>query len=528
MSKYLIYNIESLENIKFSKTNMQKDAEQTMEYIPGSAIRGAYIYKYIVANNMIDINGGEHRQKLLNGKIKFLNAYPIYNGKRSIPFPKSYFAEKQKIKLRNQNLQVVSGLDKSLDSNYDKVRGPEFALYENGKIFSINIEKNSNLHINKTRGKEENKLFRYESMIKNQNFQGIIKVEDENLIDEIKSLFENEIVYLGGSKGSGYGKCKIKEIMVVDDNPEIQAIKDADKIQKEIYIMAMSDIIYSNEVGECMTYIDEEEIKKRLNLEEVEFLDSTIETKNITNFNNKWNASTPNINSIKAGSVFKYRITGDLNKELLEKFIDEGLGERKLDGFGRFIVLSNIKEGLLIRDTSIEKQGDNKEIQGNLNSRDKKLLQNVVNNIYKNRLEKDISRIIIDLDSKLENKENMNMNQWGKLLGLFSLLYNENYINGKEKWEKYFTHIRNRRSVAYDQLSKVKYKSLDENKSLLKFIDEFIENSKDIQKLQDRSNVKVVEINEFKSEIDNEFAYKYNMKILRELCRYQIRKGEIQ
>ena len=226
MSKYLIYNIESLENIKFSKTNMQKNAEETMEYIPGSAIRGAYIYKYIVANNMIDINGGEHRQKLLNGKIKFLNAYPIYNGKRSIPFPKSYFAEKQKIKLRNQNLQVVSGLDKSLDSNYDKVRGPEFALYENGKIFSINIEKNSNLHINKTRGKEENKLFRYESMIKNQNFQGIIKVEDENLIDEIKSLFENEIVYLGGSKGSGYGKCKIKEIMVVDDNPEIQAIKD--------------------------------------------------------------------------------------------------------------------------------------------------------------------------------------------------------------------------------------------------------------------------------------------------------------
>lgn len=525
MSKYLTYNIESLENLKFSKTNMQKNAEETMEYIPGSAIRGAYIYKYITVNHITDINTGYHRQKLLNGKIKFLNAYPMYKGKRSVPFPKSYFAGKEEIKQKNQNFEVVSGLDKSLDSNYDKVRGPEFAIYENGKIFSINIEKNSSLHINKMRGEEENKLFRYESMVKNQNFQGIIKLEDENLIDEIKNLFENEIVYLGGSKGSGYGKCKIKEILVVDHNPEIGVMKDIDKIQDEVYLMAMSDIVYRNKLGEYMTYIDEEEIKEKLDLEEVEFLDSTIDTKNITNFNNKWNASTPNINSIKAGSVFKYRIRGDLNKELLEKFIDEGLGERELDGFGRFIVLSNIKGGLLIRDSSIEEQEDKEEIHAKLDGLDRKLLQDIVNNIYIDRLEKDISRIIIDLDSKLENKEKMNRNQWGKLLGLFSLLYNENYIDGEEKWKKYSDHIRNRRSVAYDELIKVKYK--DKNKNLLEFIDEFIENSKDIKKLQNRSNVKIVEISEFKSEIDKELAYKYNMKILRELFRYQIRKEEI-
>ena len=104
MCKYLTYDIRTLEEIKLAKTNVQKDAEESMEYIAGSAIRGAYIYKYIKEYALDDINQGVHKDKLLKGKIKFLNAYPAVEGQRSIPFPKCYYAQKEKNKIFNINL----------------------------------------------------------------------------------------------------------------------------------------------------------------------------------------------------------------------------------------------------------------------------------------------------------------------------------------------------------------------------------------------------------------------------------------
>lgn len=98
MPKYIVYKIRAVENLKLAKTNMQIDSHDSMDYISGSALRGAFIYKYMRANNVRDINQGEHREKLLAGGIKFLNAYPLYNGSRSIPLPKAYFALRKRLR----------------------------------------------------------------------------------------------------------------------------------------------------------------------------------------------------------------------------------------------------------------------------------------------------------------------------------------------------------------------------------------------------------------------------------------------
>ena len=76
----------------------------------------------------------------------------------------------------------------------------------------------SNLHINK-KG-EKNKLFRYESIKKDQIFSGIIKVVKDEYVQEVLNLFSNEAVYIGGSKGSGYGRCIIENMKVLEGNPE--------------------------------------------------------------------------------------------------------------------------------------------------------------------------------------------------------------------------------------------------------------------------------------------------------------------
>src|SRR5690606_9488213 len=197
-------------------------------------------------------------------------------------------------------------------------------------------------HINKA--SEETKLFRYEAIKKGQTFKGIIKVEDEAYIDEIKEIFEDRYVYIGGSKGSGYGRCKISNIKIEEENPEYEIFKYKNDYKEHMYLIALSDIIYRNKLGQYKTYIEDEYICKELGLKEVKYIDSIIETKNITNYNNKWSCHTPQIVGIKAGSIFKYEIQGEIDEDRLLKFMDAGIGERKADGFGRFVLVDSIED----------------------------------------------------------------------------------------------------------------------------------------------------------------------------------------
>lgn len=519
MSKYLLYDIEACENLKFSSTNIQLNSEDTMEYIPGTSIRGAYIYKYIQKKKIGDINQGEHRQKLLNGKIKFLNAYPKFRGQRSMPFPKVYFAPKEQLKGYDEEIPLSLGLDTKLNPGYEKVRETEFVGYDNHKYYEARVPKASNLHVNKS----EKILFRYESIKKGQVFQGIIKLEDDKYIEEVMELFEDTIVYLGGSKGSGYGKCRLKNFKLVKSNPEYDVNKDK-KFKQDIYLIAISDIIFRNELGEYKTFISEEYICEQLNLKQVKLRDSSIEVKSITNFNNKWNCFTPNIKAIKSGSVFKYSINGDLDLNLALKFMDKGIGERKLDGFGRFIIVEQLNDKILIRQEYKDNK-DNKEntdLLPDLNTEEENQIKDIIDKIYKNRLEKDISRKVIYLDERIKNSNHMNKNQWGNFKALFTSLMYENPEDGKEKYDKYIRHIFEKRSKSYKQMIKLRY----ENERFIDFLNQFVKNSTDIKKTNENSPVEDIKIANLRSNIDKDHLYKYNMKIMAELCKYQLREGE--
>lgn len=287
-----------------------------------------------------------------------------------------------------------------------------------------------------------------------------------------------------------------------------------------IYIIAMSDIIFRNQFGEYKTFIDEDYIANALEIKNVRLVDCSIETKNITNFNNKWRCSTPNINGIKAGSVFKYKFDGNLDNKLLLDFMNKGIGERRLDGFGRFIVVKDIKDSSFIIKNEIETDKDFKSASSNLNKDEKRQLESIVNEIYKNRLDSNISKFVIEIDNKIKNAHLMTNSQWGKYKDLFmSFIYEESVI-GKEKYYKYIEHIKQKRSKSFYEIDKLKY----EDRKFLEFLKEFIEKSTEISMREEIVKVQEVELGEIKSNIGSEYLYKHNMKILVELCKYQIRK----
>jgi len=64
----------------------------------------------------------------------------------------------------------------------------------------------------------------------------------------------NSIVYIGGSKGNGYGKCLIKNMSEGNrENPEYQLFESKNYFDKELYLITMSDIIYRNKLGKYKT-----------------------------------------------------------------------------------------------------------------------------------------------------------------------------------------------------------------------------------------------------------------------------------
>lgn len=521
MSKYITYTIEAIEDIKLAKTNTQIDSEESMDYITGSSIRGAYIYKYILKNNISDINVGEHRDKLLKGGIKFLNAYPIFEEERSIPFPKCYFSTKQEIRSFDKSMNIKIGVDKELESGYEKVRKAEFVGYCDGSYKKINADKKSNLHINKLG--EKNKLFRYDAIKKKQKFKGIIKIEKEGYLDEVFELLSDSIVYIGGSKGSGYGKCRIYHMVEEDINPEYEQFCDKYNFNGEIYLLALSDIIYRTDLGEHKTYIEPEFVGQSLNIEDIKFVDSSIETKRITTFNNKWNCSTPQIVGIKAGSVFKYRINGEINNNLLMSFMDKGIGERKADGFGRFVLLDSLEDTCLYsEDSAKEKRKDIHSMIGEMTLGGKGQVISIFNKIYEQRVDSGINEIVLQMYKSIRNPKDMKDSQWGNYLALFKSLYFEEPAKGKRIYKEHMEHLNKKRSISYRQLNRLYYN----NEKFIDFLNAFVNSSDDIDKFYGENNAKKIEIENLKSSIDSEFAYKKNMKILIELCRFHLRKGD--
>lgn len=525
MPKYVTYKLRAVENLKLAKTNMQIDTQDSMDYISGSAIRGAYICKYIRKNNIEDINKGEHKEKLLAGGIKFLNAYPVYNGSRSIPLPKAYFAPKEKIKTFEDRIDIVLGLDKKLPQGYERIRSCEFVYKEGNKFIKINVEKISNLHINK-KG-EKNKLFRYEAIKKGQVFEGIIKIEDEDYVEEVVNLLKDEIIYVGGSKGTGYGKCVVEDIRVLDENPEAQ-IFQVEENKEHIYIIALSDIIYKDELGVYRTKIDVNLLKKELNIEDVEFIDSSIETKNITNFNNKWNARTPNIVSIKAGSIFKFRVENDLKIERIMQLMDKGIGERKVEGYGRVAITTEMDDMIFY---DFEEYFVKDEENISVTDDEKDLLSNVGEKIFKLRVENKINERVLELDKGLKNYKSLKSSQWGALMELFESLLFLDMESGKNKFFEYIQHVIGKRSNSLKQMNKVEFVTIDKNnkEKKLKLIEFLIDY---MFKVTDRAAFEIsfkncaLGIENIDIEVDEDFIYRTNLKILSELCRYQIRKGD--
>ncbi|WP_040214154.1 hypothetical protein [Clostridium polynesiense] len=531
MSKYITFDIENLEPVKISSTIMQSDNEFTRSYISGASIRGAYIANYISIMGLgrDGLNSGIHKEKLLRGKLKFLNGYPIIKEERALPVPKCYFASKEEAKKFKQykEMSVILTRDESKD-DLQRVKGFDFAHlnFYDSTLEVKTIDKTINLHIKLEN--DRNKLFRYEGIKENNHFRSAIKCQEEDQVQEVINILSGGIFYFGGSKGSGYGKSVISNIKVIDNNPELDFMNRNNNLSEELYndsgelcIYATSDIIYRNSLGIYNSYIDPEYVKEKLGLQEVEFSHSFVETEYFSGFNNKWGYKLPVVSGIQAGSVLIYTYKGSINSKKIHDFIEEGIGERRQEGFGRFIVLPKVENSLNFRNIiGIEREEEHSKEISLLTSEDKSQLTMLLNRIYLNGLQENIPMRVLERNEKVEG--DLKKNQIAKLTNLMDILRGMEYKEGINRVAEYFDNINNKkinRELA-NSLKKFKIEGI-----LLKdYILNELKNDNPIE-FQNKYG-HYIKTEDAKTILENEdqIMYDYKLQILKELFRLQLKE----
>ncbi len=340
MSYYLEYTLNLEEPVKMgTQGNMTNTSALT--YLAGSSLRGAFINRYIKDYPIYD-------KKDIFKDTYFYDAYLNVNGKKLIPVPLIFYADKQDMKIEGKDIKVFSGytgnnpkaghirIDTKAYAYFDRIKKKNAA---SAAYHPFNVRLLSQLHINVDKAD----MFRYEAIDAGQKFTGYIRCESEETLNRFQKMLDQQIFYVGGSKGSGYGRVKIESAKIVQmyNNASIYNVgtnADRKQLNNRLCIYALSNILYVNEKGEVQGYIDEDYLAKKLGLDDVTLYKSYAAVTPTGSFNHTWRAGTVEQSAIKAGSYFIYEYNGTLNNEAVKVLQEEGIGQRKTEGFGRIII----------------------------------------------------------------------------------------------------------------------------------------------------------------------------------------------
>ena len=127
--------------------------------------------------------------------------------------------------------------------------------------------------------------------------------------------------------------------------------------------------------------------------------------------------------------------------------MDEGIGERRVEGFGRFIIIDSLTDGIFER-VKEEKEEDmlsiiqrERDLTDRLSDNEKKQIQNLLNSIYRKRITDQLYKMVDSTVLYLKNKNKLSNNQWGKFMQFFMDINDLQPEEGIKKFEKYIEKI---------------------------------------------------------------------------------------
>lgn len=372
---YLHYTLTLRSPVIVTTLSGDPNSAATQPFIPGSAVRGAIAARLL--GRGIGSDSAEFRQLVLTSDVRYLHAYPQVTGARGLPTLSSWRRQKDEPETAHDLAALSGNVPDDPDFADFATIWPEEALTSVGEPFVATSASggqravrrpliDARLHQQRDRVKgrpwTERKdgaeqahgvIFAYEYLDAGQVFQGIVQVlpEASALIERIKTLLADPIL-VGRSRRAGYGG-EAEIAFTADTTREYESAAGA--LSQDITAgQHFRALLTSAYVGRHPTsgQIDplalEPELRARLgDVASIERRRWSFET--VGGFNQKWRLEIPQSLAVAGGAVLVLKANRSISLDTLRRIEHEGLGERRVDGFGRVLFLAHTEGNQTVR-----------------------------------------------------------------------------------------------------------------------------------------------------------------------------------
>ena len=358
--KAICYKLELKSPVLATDIEGEPNSAVSLPYISGALLRGAVVGRYLKTKQSFEAGGVEERALFLSDDTRFLNAYPIRDGKRALPTPMSWRHDKNKKDNREiHNLSCIKPEDigrRRIDdkdlltqmSFQDEAVEGRFVWLDGNSAYLFNPLRQLNVHTQRDARKgrateEAGAVYRYDALASGLLLRGVILTTDERAT-QVEELLRGATLSIGRARGAGYGEVLVTgEIEAFNYWRETETYESASEIEagNQLQITFTSDALLRDENGQA-TLCPRGTIAARLgvSLESLTPLPkfTRAASKIVGGFNRKWGLPLPQTTAIAAGSVFTYKTSSTLTPESLDELEQQGIGERRNEGFGRLLV----------------------------------------------------------------------------------------------------------------------------------------------------------------------------------------------
>jgi CRISPR-associated protein Csx10 len=328
----LTFRLRLLEPVLVSQAEGgEENSAVGLSFIPGSALRGVLVNRYLSAHPTSDLAGDEQARRLfLDGTVCFLNAYPWRENSRLLPRPMSWFTEKNRAD--DEDAQILDGAVTSIQPlKQPKAPGGEFCYLADDAVALCISPRQINIHtaiIDPNQRDEQNTVYRYDALAEGEALAGVVLSADQAALDEIAKLLTPDEIQIGRAHKVGYGRAKIEAV----ERPTYwqEYLPGDDPEEEQVVVTLLSDAILRGKNGQVDGDLDavlkakkDPQTYRRLRL--------------VGGFNRKWSLPLTQTWALQAGSVYVYP-AGAVDLAALRALEQRGIGERRAEGFGRIAV----------------------------------------------------------------------------------------------------------------------------------------------------------------------------------------------
>lgn len=372
----LTYHIELLEPVLVTKLDGDPNSNVSYDYLPGSALRAALLGRFArnhgvaMKDVLDDARTKADAARLFFGQHRFLNGYPLDRlSKRTLPKPLSWRQSKsERVKAGDEKHRVPIydfAVEQRDDDQYQRPdgvfcfldhRGSTVRLASPAREVMIHTQRASqNGRRNYGRAHEDDgAVYRYESLAAGQTFEAAILCDDADA-DALAQLLKGEYL-LGGARTAGYGRVRITQSARNGRWRETPGeIETADQNQELIVTLA-SDVLLRDANGQYVVDADllARHIAERLGVEAL-LERAFVSAHPVGGFNRKWGLPLPQAPAFEMGGVLVLKPAQLVSADRLRALEESGVGERRIDGFGRLVFNWQYRDTLSIEAPEIEK-----------------------------------------------------------------------------------------------------------------------------------------------------------------------------